>query len=52
MNYNKNLQMVKSNVYLNDLEKNPVPKLHTHWSFPRAAPRPKMPKEYAIATTA
>jgi len=31
--------------------KKPNPKLHTHWSFPQATPRPKMPKEYAIATT-
>ena len=29
----------------------PYPKLHTHWSFAPANTRPKMPKEYTIATT-
>ena len=28
------------------LNEKPNPKLHTHWSFPQAAHRPKMPKEY------
>ena len=31
--------------------KRPNPKLHTHWAFTPATARPKMPKEYAIATT-
>ena len=39
--------MLQRKFWLNDAAQ----KLHTHWSFTPANPQPKMPKEYAIATT-